>query len=288
MKRLIAKERSADQNPVPGFHRNAISKVPKKIIYPDSDGKPMADNTKQFNWIIKIKENLELMYQDDPEVFIGGDLLWYPIEGNNKLRVAPDAMVVFGRPKGDRGSYRTWEENDISPQVVFEIMSPGNTRSEMDRKFQFYQTYGVEEYYIYDPDRIRLTGWIRTGKEMIPIANVNGWTSPRLNIRFELTADDLIIYRPDGIRFLSTIEQDKISKTNRQMAEAERQRAEAAIRNEAFERKRAEAERQRAEAERQRAEAAIRNEESERKRAEAERREKERLLSKLRELGVEI
>ena len=288
MKRLIAKERSADQNPVPGFHRNAISKVPKKIIYPDSDGKPMADNTKQFNWIVKIKENLELMYQDDPEVFIGGDLLWYPIEGNNKLRIAPDAMVVFGRPKGDRGSYRTWEENDISPQVVFEIMSPGNTRSEMDRKFQFYQTYGVEEYYIYDPDRIRLTGWIRTGKEIIPIANVNGWTSPRLNIRFELTADDLIIYRPDGIRFLSTIEQDKISKTNRQMAEAERQRAEAAIRNEAFERKRAEAERQRAEAERQRAEAAIRNEESERKRAEAERREKERLLSKLRELGVEI
>jgi len=267
MKRLIAKERSADQNPVPGFQRNAISKVPKKIIYPDSDGKPMADNTKQFNWIVKIKENLELMYQDDPEVFIGGDLLWYPIEGNNKLRIAPDAMVVFGRPKGDRGSYRTWEENDISPQIVFEIMSPGNTRSEMDRKFQFYQTYGVEEYYIYDPDRIRLTGWIRTGKEMIPIANVNGWTSPRLNIRFELTADDLIIYRPDGIRFLSTIEHDKISKTNREMAEAERQRAEA---------------------ERQRAEAAIRDVASERERAEAERREKERLLSKLRELGVEI
>ena len=35
-------------------------------------------------------------------------------------------MVVFGRPKGRRGSYRQWEEDNIPPQVVFEILSPGN------------------------------------------------------------------------------------------------------------------------------------------------------------------
>ncbi len=28
------------------------------IEYPDSDGKPMADNTEQYEWIVKIKENL--------------------------------------------------------------------------------------------------------------------------------------------------------------------------------------------------------------------------------------
>jgi hypothetical protein len=27
------------------------------IIYPDSDGKPMADNTQQFRWITTIKTN---------------------------------------------------------------------------------------------------------------------------------------------------------------------------------------------------------------------------------------
>ncbi len=32
-------------------------------------------------------------------------------------------MVVFGRPKGDRGSYKQWLENQIAPQVVFEILS---------------------------------------------------------------------------------------------------------------------------------------------------------------------
>ena len=53
------------------------------IIYPESDGKPMADNTEQFNWIVKIKEGLEAMFADRPDVFVAGDLLWYPVEGDN-------------------------------------------------------------------------------------------------------------------------------------------------------------------------------------------------------------
>ncbi len=30
-----------------------------EIVYPDSDGKPMADNTLQFRWIVTIKEGLD-------------------------------------------------------------------------------------------------------------------------------------------------------------------------------------------------------------------------------------
>ena len=33
--------------------------------YPDSDGQPMADNTKQFRWIVVIKENLERLFASD-------------------------------------------------------------------------------------------------------------------------------------------------------------------------------------------------------------------------------
>ena len=29
-------------------------------LYPSSDGKPMAENTQQYRWIVLIKENLEL------------------------------------------------------------------------------------------------------------------------------------------------------------------------------------------------------------------------------------
>src|SRR6266478_4161492 len=121
------------------------------ITYPDSDGQPMAENTLQFRWIVTIEGGLEACFRHDPNVFVAGDLLWYPVEGSNTLRMAPDAMVVFGRPKGDRGSYMQWLENHIAPQVVFEVLSPGNRFGEMLKKFRFYEHYGVEEYYIYDP-----------------------------------------------------------------------------------------------------------------------------------------
>ena len=104
----------------------------------------MADNTKQFRWITLIHGNLSWLFANDEIVFVAGDLLWYPVEGNNKLRQAPDVMVVFGVPKGDRGSYQQWKENNIAPQVVFEILSPGNTPKEMERKLLFYDRYGVE------------------------------------------------------------------------------------------------------------------------------------------------
>ncbi|ELR99891.1 hypothetical protein GLO73106DRAFT_00037440, partial [Gloeocapsa sp. PCC 73106] len=53
------------------------------ITYPDSDGQPMADNTLQFLWITTIKDNLEWLFTQNEQVFIGGDLLWYPVEGDN-------------------------------------------------------------------------------------------------------------------------------------------------------------------------------------------------------------
>ena len=199
------------------------------IIYPDSDGKPMADNTKQFRWIVNIKENLEILFASQHEVFVAGDLLWYPVQGNNKIRQAPDVMVVFGRPKGDRGSYKQWEENNLPPQVVFEILSPGNRTGNMANKLLFYQRYGVEEYYIYDPDAVELTGMIRSHEWLEEIEEINGWVSPRLGIRFELTADTLEIYRPDGARFLTSVELDRVREQERQRAEQERQEKEAAL-----------------------------------------------------------
>jgi Uma2 family endonuclease len=126
------------------------------LLYPDSDGQPMSDNTKQFRWIVVFKENLEILFADRSDVFVAGDLLWYAVEGRPEIRVAPDAMVVLGRPKGDRESYRQWLEDNIAPQVVFEILSPDNTVLEMSRKLLFYQRYGVLEYYVFDPDRLNL------------------------------------------------------------------------------------------------------------------------------------
>ncbi|MBE9015465.1 hypothetical protein C7Y66_00775 [Chroococcidiopsis sp. CCALA 051] len=196
------------------------------IIYPDSDGQPMSDNTKQFRWIVTIKEGLEYLFKDDSNVFIAGDLLWYPVEGDNVIRAAPDAMVVFGRPKGDRGSYQQWKENNIAPQVVFEVRSPGNTQTELDKKLVFYDRHGVEEYYLYDPDRGDLSGWLRRDNRLDVIDPILGWVSPRLGVRFEMAGTELELYRPDGERFTSYVELAALREQERQAREQAQQRLE--------------------------------------------------------------
>ncbi|MFN6069620.1 MAG: Uma2 family endonuclease, partial [Pseudanabaena sp.] len=149
-----------------------------------------------------------------------------PVEGSPEIRVAPDVMVAFDRPKGDRGSYKQWLEGNIAPQVVFEILSPGNRLKEMTKKLQFYDRHGVEEYYIYDPESNDLHGLYRQDKRLNIIEDINNWTSPRLQIRFTLTEETLEIYRPDGQKFLTTLELSQRFEQEHQRAEQEYQRAE--------------------------------------------------------------
>jgi Uma2 family endonuclease len=229
------------------------------VVYPESDGLPMADNTEQFYWIVLIKEGLEALFAGDPDVFVAGDLLWYPVEGQPKIRKAPDAMVVFGRPKGRRGSYVQHLEGGIGPQVVFEVLSPNNTQSEMRDKLDFYEHYGVEEYYLWDPDEKKLLAWLREADRLMPLFHTSGHVSPRLGVRFELRDGQLELYDPAGARFLSYVELKQLMEQERQRAEQERQRAEQ--------------ERQRAEQAEQRAARA--------------QEQAERLAEQLRQLGVD-
>ena len=205
-------------------------KSPQKtdVIYPDSDGKPMSDNTKQFRWIQIIQQNLAWLFADDPNVFVAGDLLWYPVEGNNKIKVGPDVMVALGRPKGDRGSYQQWLEENIAPQVVFEIFSPGNRFTEMNQKQAFYDRHGVEEYYLYDPNRNDFSGWMRSDGRLDVIESIENWVSPRLGIRFDSSGEELQIYRPNGEPFASYEEVSRRLEQAEQRVEQAEQRAEQA------------------------------------------------------------
>jgi hypothetical protein len=143
-------------------------------------------------------------------------------------------MVVFGRPKGDRGSYKQWEEGNIAPQVVFEILSPGNTPKEMAHKLKFYQAHGVEEYYLYDPAKNVLQGWVKRDEpqrligdpQLMPVDRMEGWISPRLGSRFDTTSGMLELYGPDGQRFETFVEIKQRANHAVQKAEQESRRAE--------------------------------------------------------------
>ena len=252
-----------------------VIRNPADIEYPSSDGKPMAENTRQFLWITIIKCGLEAFFRNDPEVFIAGDLLWYPVEGEPQISAAPDTLIVFGRPKGHRTSYRQWEEDHLPPQVVFEVVSPGNRPPELVEKHQFYETHGVEEYYLYYPEEVRLEGWLRQGSVFRKIQRIHeGWTSPRLQLRFEIE-DELVLTTPDGKRLIDYVELAIQLEESEEQVATERLAKESALRGREFERQRAEVERRRAEAERKEKEAERKEKELARQQAEAERKEKE-------------
>jgi len=170
----------------------------------------MAENTIQARWIIRIVTNLNLIFANEPNVFIASDLLWYPVKDEPKINLAPDVLGVFGRPKGDRPCWVQHLEDGIPPQVVFEIVSPSNDWKEMVDKLHFYDAHGVEEYYTYDPERKALTVYVRRGELLRRVLPLQDWVSPRLKIRFHWSHDgeELELFLPDGRPFQTLEELD--------------------------------------------------------------------------------
>ncbi len=214
------------------MHRVAGISEPlkKETLYPDSDGKPMSDNTLQFLWISLLKGNLDILFSNNPNVFIAGDLLWYPVLGSPKIRYAPDTLVAFGRPKGYRGSYKQWEEENIPPQVVFEVLSPSNSTMEMIKKLRFYEQYGVEEFIIIDPDKPSFEVWERQEDRLQAIEiKQAGWTSKRMGIHIKKDPESgaVLVTYPDGRPFMDHVSLNEYAEEQKQMAEAQKQIAEA-------------------------------------------------------------
>ncbi len=248
----------------------------------------MSDNTLQFRAIVTIHGNLELLFRDRPDVFVAGDHLIYVDPNNPADRMAPDVYVAFGRHKGHRGSYRLWDEAGIFPQVVFEVLSPSNTRAEMANKRLFYERHGAEEFYILDPvTPARFEGWVRQGDRLVQVSEMDGYVSPLLKVRFAVEDGEAWLYHPDGQRFLSYVERGEQEEVERQRAESAEERAESAEERAESAEERAERERQRAERERQRAERERERAERERERAESERQRAAKLAARLRELGLD-
>lgn len=65
---------------------------------------------------------------------------------NTSTVVQPDLCVICDLEKIDkRGCVG-------APDLVIEILSPGNTKREMDDKFSLYEEAGVQEYWLVEPD----------------------------------------------------------------------------------------------------------------------------------------
>ena len=125
-------------------------KIPSKIYYPESDGKPMAETDVHRDEIIDLITTLQRRYENKPDVYITGNIMFYYEEGNMKKFTSPDVMVCFGVSKEKRRVYKLWEER--VPDVVIEISSRKTWGEDLNKKWKLYEQLGVKEYYIHDPE----------------------------------------------------------------------------------------------------------------------------------------
>ena len=137
---------------VNGASFDLVGEVYDGVVYPSSDGEPMADNDRQFKAIAYVVSALQTHFRYDPTVYAAGDMLIYYSLGDNTARLAPDAFVFAGA-KGDhpRQSWITWVEGGV-PQFVLEVASPSTWMRDATDKRQTYAAMGVLEYWRFDPD----------------------------------------------------------------------------------------------------------------------------------------
>ena len=120
------------------------------VIYPDSDGRPMAESDFQREPLAYAVSALRRRFSARPDVYVSGNMLLYYEQGNPKACVAPDVFVVLGAPGHDRRSYKLWEEPK-APDFALEITSQSTVGEDQGVKRGLYAFLGVAEYWQYDP-----------------------------------------------------------------------------------------------------------------------------------------
>ncbi|MUH01271.1 Uma2 family endonuclease [Scytonema sp. UIC 10036] len=121
------------------------------IEYPDEDGKPMAESDQTREYLLYSVKVLGTYFQNRPDVYVSGNLFIYYEQGIPESVVSPDVFVIFGVENRQRRSYKTWEENEKTPDFVLEITSKSTRSKDQGAKKGIYAFLGVREYYQYDP-----------------------------------------------------------------------------------------------------------------------------------------
>jgi Uma2 family endonuclease len=161
----------------------------QEIYYPESDGRPMGETPAHIQEIMDLIAALQRRYRDAADVYVGGDMLLYYVEGNPGRCVCPDVFVTLGIPKEpERRSYFLWREGR-PPSMVIEVTSEGSRREDQEKK-QLYARLGVEEYFLDDP----LGEYLKPSLQGYRL--VRGQYEP-----IEPDADGALLSRTTGLRF---------------------------------------------------------------------------------------
>jgi Uma2 family endonuclease len=202
---------------------------PVELIYPSSDGEPLAESYAHLLAILAILEILRQYLEGQEATVLANQFLYYS-QRFPKLRVIPDVMVILGVTPGGRDNYKIWEEGQVLA-VIFEMTSGSTKDSDQVFKYNLYEQLGVQEYWLFDPRgewlNEQLRGYCLVGEHYQPIADGH---SQVLNLRLGV-ADQLIqFYRLDtGEKLLTPAEQAQALRAETQARQAAEAQAEQAL-----------------------------------------------------------
>jgi Uma2 family endonuclease len=204
-----------------------MATVDRKIDYPTSDGRPMAETDWHRDLMTAQIAVLKMWYAKVRRVYVSGNLLLYYEPGNKRRHVAPDVFVVRGISKRKRLYYLLWEEGK-SPEMIIELTSKSTRKEDVDTKFILYRdVLKVQEYFLFDPFaeylKPPLRGYRLTDGEYVPIEPVaRRLPSEVTGLHLERDGTMLRLYDPATQRWLPTLEET----TDQLTAENERLRQE--------------------------------------------------------------
>jgi Uma2 family endonuclease len=178
------------------------------VEYPETDGRPMAETDAHRRLMTDLIFILENFFQDQPDVYVSGNLLLYYVEGDPKKRVAPDVFVVRGVGKGPRRIYKLWAEGR-APEAVIELSSRQTWRDDLQVKWQLYAQLGVPEYFIFEPEYDYLDepliGYRLEEGQYQPLEVKDGRVrSEALGLELVDTGETLRLWDPQAGQFLLT------------------------------------------------------------------------------------
>ncbi|MFN6140810.1 MAG: Uma2 family endonuclease [Pseudanabaena sp.] len=232
-----------------------------EIIYPTSDGEPLAE-TQEHSWAILMTLTLLSQYLTGKQAVVFANQFFYYIEKKPTARVAPDVMVIFDIPVKMYGNYKLWEDQQ-TPAIIFEMTSKGTKETDLNFKKTLYEQLGIQEYWLFDPygEWIpeQLRGYRLNDEGLYKPIKDN--CSEVLQLRLQPDGYLLSFYRLDNNQKLLTPDELLLA------SQEARQQVEEAM---------------------QQVEEATRQAQDAMQQAQAEKSRADRLAEKLRQLGVEL
>ena len=229
---------------------------PAAVVYPRSDGRPMAESDLHVECITYVRDGLKWCFErrGRRDVYVGANLFVYYERGNCEAMVAPDVFVVLGARDHQRDSYLLWNEPK-GPDFVLEVTSKSTRDEDGGRKRVAYASLGVEEYFLYDPRGEYLTpplqgyrlsgggyralagvallpgGGVSVHSEVLGLDVRDPGEGRRLRLHDPATGRDLLTYREEAAARRSAEALLEQEATARRAAEARTAELEARLRD---------------------------------------------------------